>query len=336
MNTTDYHVCVRCMTYNQSAYICDTLDGFTMQWTSFPYVCVVVDDASTDGEQEVIKKYLSDHFEMEDKSVVRNEETIDYVMSFARHKENQNCYFAVYFLKYNHYGKKAKYPYFKEFQDAAKYLANCEGDDYWTEPRKLQIQYDYLEAHPHVVLSCHRYSIHDLKTGETKLAADPYFDQKGHHEDTEFEFDLNYYLNVWVTKYLTCMFRRDAVKKDWYKGFKYARDVHFFYYIMTKGRGVCHAFNGGVYRKNVSTSIFGNLTAAAQTSINSKVYEELAEVTQNPIVRKTAYRLIVADCINRLRGIGGGYYYAIKILVKFNRFIDNLKHGFKRLQPITN
>ena len=54
----DFKVCVRCMTYNQASYIEDALNGFCIQQTSFPFVCCILDDASTDGEPEVIKKYL--------------------------------------------------------------------------------------------------------------------------------------------------------------------------------------------------------------------------------------------------------------------------------------
>lgn len=51
---TKFKVSVRCFTYNQADYITDTMDGFTMQQTNFPFVCCIVDDASTDGEQNVI------------------------------------------------------------------------------------------------------------------------------------------------------------------------------------------------------------------------------------------------------------------------------------------
>lgn len=170
-------VCTSCMTYNQSTYIEDALNGFTMQKTNFPFVCIVVDDASTDGEQDVIKKYLEQHFELEDKTITRNEETEDYVLSFARHKTNRNCFFAVLFLKYNHYRKKSKLPYISKWIDNSKYLAMCEGDDYWTAPQKLQTQVDYLETHPNIVLSCHQYSVTDVLTGKTSLRKNLYFDR---------------------------------------------------------------------------------------------------------------------------------------------------------------
>ena len=124
-----------------------------MQETNFPFVCAVVDDASTDGEPEVIRKYLQENFDLEDKSVVRNEETDDYVLCFAQHKTNKNCYFAVLWLKYNHYSiKKTKVPYIAQWREKAKYIAICEGDDYWIVEDKLQKQVNYLESHSDYVL----------------------------------------------------------------------------------------------------------------------------------------------------------------------------------------
>lgn len=143
-------VCVRSITYNHAPYIADAMNGFCMQKTSFPFVCAVIDDCSTDGEQEVISNYLHEHFDLEDQSVVRNEETDDYKLIYARHKENHNCFFVVLYLKYNHYsiGKShLKNQYIKEWYDSAKYIALCEGDDYWTDPFKLQKQVEVMELH---------------------------------------------------------------------------------------------------------------------------------------------------------------------------------------------
>lgn len=152
MKDIRYMVRVNCMTYNQAHYIEDTMNGFCMQETNFPFVCTIMDDCSTDGEQEVIKNYLNAHFDLDDSSVVRNEEADNYYLVFAQHKTNRNCFFAVLYLKYNHYSiKKPKNPYLLEW-NAAKYVAVCEGDDYWIDPMKLQRQVAFMEAHPHCSL----------------------------------------------------------------------------------------------------------------------------------------------------------------------------------------
>ena len=154
-NSSEYPVCIRCITYNHAPYIQNALNGFILQKTDFSYVCIIVDDASTDGEPDIIRQYISDHFDLEDHSVVQIEETGDYNLTFARHKNNPNCYFAVFLLKYNHHGKTPKDPYFSRWIEKAKYIAMCEGDDYWTDPLKLQKQVDYLDSHPDCTLSVH-------------------------------------------------------------------------------------------------------------------------------------------------------------------------------------
>jgi glycosyltransferase involved in cell wall biosynthesis len=159
------------MTYNQASFIQDAMNGFTMQQTDFPYVCIIVDDASNDGEPEVIRQYLSAHFDLEGDSIARNKESDDYVLSYARHKTNQNCFFLVLLLKYNHYSiKKPKDIYFKEWTENAVYVALCEGDDYWTDPHKLQMQADYLENNPDVGLCYTDYSLADQNMNITSHA----------------------------------------------------------------------------------------------------------------------------------------------------------------------
>ena len=143
-----YKVVVWCNTFNQASYIKDTMEGFCMQQTNFPFACLIMDDASTDNEPEVIKQYLNDHFDME-----WAKETDNYHLTLARHKENKNCYFAVYLLKYNHYSiKKLRLRYYKELADDIDYVALCEGDDYWTDAHKLQKQADALDANPQATL----------------------------------------------------------------------------------------------------------------------------------------------------------------------------------------
>lgn len=154
MENIKYMVRVSCITYNHVAYIEDAMNGFCMQETRFPFVCTIIDDASTDGEQKVIKNYIQAHFDLEGEGVARNEETSDYYLTFAQHKTNKNCFFAVLFLKYNHYSnKKSKMAYLSEWTDT-KYVAFCEGDDYWIDPLKLQKQVDFLETHPNYGM-CH-------------------------------------------------------------------------------------------------------------------------------------------------------------------------------------
>lgn len=151
-----FKVYTYCSSYNHSKYIKDTLNGFCMQKTNFPFVCAIKDDASTDGEPEIIRQYLEDNFDFTDSSVAYKKETEYGNVLFAQHKDNKNCYFAVVLLKENHYSqKKDVRPYFQEWRDGVPYLALCEGDDYWIDSHKLQKQVEYMDEHPECSLCFH-------------------------------------------------------------------------------------------------------------------------------------------------------------------------------------
>lgn len=218
-------VCVMSITYNHAPYIADTMNGFCMQKTSFPFVCAVIDDCSTDGEQEVISNYLHEHFDLEDQSVARYEETDDYKLVYARHKENHNCFFVVLYLNYNHYsiGKDSrKYDYIKEFEKNAKYIAICEGDDYWTDPLKLQKQVDYMENHP--------------ECGLIWAKARKFYQEAGVFKGTAGSNTENYYdmfIHYGVSP-LTSMYRKSTVEgySEFVKGQKWLLgDSPLFLYI---------------------------------------------------------------------------------------------------------
>ena len=153
MEYPKFKVCCRCFTFNQAKFITDTMNGFTMQQTSFPFVCTIVDDASTDGEQEVIKKYVEENFDFSEGSAAYHKDTEHAFITYAQHKTNKNCYFAVLYLKENHYSqRKPKMGYLSEWRDMCEYEALCEGDDYWIMPDKLQVQYDMIIKAPNAMM----------------------------------------------------------------------------------------------------------------------------------------------------------------------------------------
>ena len=158
----EYMVCTRCMTYNHSLYIEDTLKGFSMQETTFPVVFCVVDDASTDNEANVLREWASKNLQC-DKGSRETRPAGELIVAPLRN--NSNLLFVIFLLSENHHGKKSKQPYFMEWIDKAKYCAICEGDDYWTDKGKLQKQVEFMEKNPDYSF-CH--------TG-----FDWYYDEKG-------------------------------------------------------------------------------------------------------------------------------------------------------------
>lgn len=116
-----------CLTYNHAAFIKETLEGFIRQETNFPFEVVVHDDASTDSTAAVIREYAARY---------------PHLIKPIYQRENQ-------------YSKGVPFSTRLFAQAGGKYIAYCEGDDYWTDPRKLQIQVDFLEAHRDYVMTYH-------------------------------------------------------------------------------------------------------------------------------------------------------------------------------------
>ena len=117
-------VSICCLTYNHENIIRDALNGFVMQRTNFPFEIVVCDDASTDKTPQIILEY-AERYKGLFKPVLLTENQFsknkDFILPFATHL-------------------------FPAAQ--GKYIAECDGDDYWTDCYKLQKQFDFLEVHP--------------------------------------------------------------------------------------------------------------------------------------------------------------------------------------------
>ena len=143
----EFLLAIQCLTYNQSEYIVDALNGFAIQQTNFPFLTLVFDDASTDGAQMVIGNFVEEKLDHSDETGFQQWETEEAHFTFARHKTNENCFFVVACLKKNLYRNPRKREMIKEWNAGVKYIALCEGDDYWTDPLKLQKQVDFLEEH---------------------------------------------------------------------------------------------------------------------------------------------------------------------------------------------
>ena len=117
-------VAVLVQTYNQEAYVAEALDSILAQKTNFAVEIVVVDDASSDGTRDVIDRYARAHANIRPVFLFRRSTGGENTLALFRHV-------------------------------SAPYVAICDGDDYFTDPDKLQIQADYLDANPGCSLCFH-------------------------------------------------------------------------------------------------------------------------------------------------------------------------------------
>jgi len=120
-------VSVVCITYQHKEYINHAINSFLMQETTFPFEIIIRDDASTDGTKEIIKEYVKKY---------------PNIIKPILESENQ-------------YSKGVKASMVTIPLAKGRYIALCEGDDYWMDKRKLQIQADFLESHKECVITYH-------------------------------------------------------------------------------------------------------------------------------------------------------------------------------------
>ena len=113
-------VSICCNTFNHERYIRDALEGFVSQKTDFDIEILVYDDASTDATADIIREY---------------EAKYPHLLKPIYQTVNQ-------------YSQGLAPGHQNRARATGKYIAMCEGDDYWIDPLKLQKQVDYMEAHP--------------------------------------------------------------------------------------------------------------------------------------------------------------------------------------------
>lgn len=126
-------VSVHVSTYQHADFIRDCLDGVLMQETDFPVEIIIGEDESDDGTREICKEYADRH--------------PNKIRLFLHRRENNIQI---------HGRPTGRFQFiYSHFMARGKYLATCEGDDYWTDPKKLQKQVDFLEENDGCALTYH-------------------------------------------------------------------------------------------------------------------------------------------------------------------------------------
>ena len=128
-------VSVICVTYNHEKYIREALDSILMQKTDFSFEILIGEDCSTDKTRDILKEY----------------------------EEKYPGRFTMYYRGKNLGATQNEYELFMDAK--GKYIASLELDDIWTDPMKLQKQYDFLEKHDEYIGVAHNFDIID-KNGQ--------------------------------------------------------------------------------------------------------------------------------------------------------------------------
>lgn len=198
-------VSVWCRTYNHVNYIKDALDGLVSQRTDFIYKVIVFDDASTDGTSDIVRAYAEKYPE---------------IIYAIIAKENI----------YHHPDTKKIIADIWRKHLTGKYMAFCEGDDFWIDSNKLQMQVDYMEAHPECTMYMHNSLWLNCRTGVMK-AGNPY-KGKGEWDVTAEELIMQYNGYPATASFL---FKREQINKPQFFSEVHANDYTTILYALATG-----------------------------------------------------------------------------------------------------
>lgn len=213
----DCKLSICCLTYNHAPYIRECLDGFLMQKTDFPIEIIIHDDASTDNTQDILREYKAKYPDL----------------------------FHLILQTENQYSKGVNVAIEYIFsQVRGKYIAFCEGDDYWIDPLKLQREVDFLETHPNYSICCHwtdRYVQNEKRIWKYMPPVKI--------EDDGITFTLLDWIN-WGNFFQTSsvVVRRNNIDMSFLNSFERSLDVHLFYSALENGRGYFLKNTMSVYR----------------------------------------------------------------------------------------
>ena len=279
----EYKVLVNCGTYNHSKYIKDALNGFALQQTNFPFICLVMDDASTDGEQEVIKEWMTQECNMSSAEFI---DTTNSEVILVPHKTNSYCTFAFYLLKKNLYRTGQKALYINPWRDKCEYEAICEGDDYWIDSLKLQKQIDFLHNNPEYTM-CFANAIEHYE--DNRLNNDNLFSKIEDREYTGIEFYDN-----WIVPTASVVFKNSVLYSTIYKSSVANQNfVHgdIILFLSCAYQGKVRGFSDimSVYRRHIGGLTFSkNITRSLilhNKDIPAYFGNQYKDVSQKRIVR---------------------------------------------------
>lgn len=237
-------VTIACPTYNHENFIKQTIESFLRQKTNFRYEILIHDDASTDNTPNIIKEYATLYPEL----IKPVFQTVN-----QHSKGIKNAEIILPLIK-------------------SKYIALCEGDDYWTDPYKLQKQVDFLEANADFAIYCgHARMVSvDVNMNDKRIHA-------GISEDTVFtlsDFAENNYIvtctaifrNIGFTTLKKFIF--DAPGGDW---------CLYAYILATTG--------GKVFYENSDFAVYRAHAGGIYSSLNTRGFYRFYERTLRVIYK---------------------------------------------------
>ncbi|MGV0935953.1 glycosyltransferase [Empedobacter falsenii] len=245
-NQNNLMVSVFMISYNQQDYIIEALENVLNQKTNFGYKVILSDDYSTDNTKQVVEEFLKDHPKKNKVEFISQPKNLGWMPNFIF--TLQKCQ-----------------------ESGSKYIAMCEGDDFWTNENKLQKQIDLLEANPDVVLACHQYE--ELYNDGKKIKC-PYFRKDFFNGNSTFKFSQRDFEEFMRIQTMTIVFKSAALDLNVRHKYNYYCDTHIKHHILDHGLGLYTKDFDAVYRIH-GNNVFMSQNERKKNKFTYDVYKDL-------------------------------------------------------------
>lgn len=304
METTIPIVSIITITYNHEPFIAETIEGVLMQQVNFPMEFIIAEDCSTDNTLAICQQYAANYPQLI--KLITSETNVGAVANELRAMQVAQ----------------------------GKYIAFCEGDDYWTDPLKLQKQVNFLEKNADYSVCFHRFNDYDVKNDVLyECGWDNLFNEnkKGFIIDSS-ETMLSQSLPLLP---VAIVFRKEAFDLSLALQYKYYRDFHLFYHLLEKGKGFLFSFYGAT-RNLQQGGIFHSLSTYEKYQLNILIAEEVYKKNRTKGLEQYLI-CVIQNCIYSYAGNLNHKWMALYLSFKlffiqksFYRLGANIKRLFRK------
>lgn len=298
-DTRPLMVSIRCMVYNHEPYLRDCLDGFVMQKTNFRFEAIVHDDASTDGSAIIIREYAEKYPEII-KPIYETENQYSKHDGSLRRIMNEHTH--------------------------GKYIAFCEGDDYWTDSSKLQKQVDFLKSHVQYSMCFHKVIEHY----QDKSRIDSVFADTEERDYSGIEI-----YKKWIIQTASILIKKEVLDSEIYRKASLNYDFAFgdiLIFLSSAATGKVRGLNEimSVYRKHPSgmTSDLSFTNIKRNIKHNIAIYKVFGKQYKSIAKKKNSYEAYTLMRISMNHNVFVSFkYFLLSLLYSPSVFYKRTK-GF--------
>ena len=286
-------VSVHMITYNHEPYIRQAIEGVMMQKTDFEFELVIGEDCSQDKTREICFEYQKKY---PDKiRVLWWHENVSKLGGNGR-RVGARC--------------------------RGKFVAICEGDDYWIDPLKLQKQVDVMRSRPYVSMCCHQFKV--FANGEFSLWNEAKITTLINRGGDSYGFEFNkedFFSPGIFAQTATILFRKDFLNKDFYEKLKRRCDISLFYaclkdhlgYFINNTMSVYRITNTGVWqgksehdRARWYFQMAHSMYEADPCSVTKRIYDDAVHklrITSSPHRQLEWFRKWIRICLHNVKNV---------------------------------